>query len=69
MIELKFDVVKTLKDYGYNTSRVRREKILSEATLQALRHGHIPSIDALDKLCAVLDMQPGNILRYIPDDK
>ena len=29
---------------------------------------HIP-LDVLDKICTVLDCQPGELLEYVPDEK
>ena len=33
----KIDVLQALKDKGYNTNRLRKEKILAESTIQKLR--------------------------------
>ena len=67
MLEYKIDVLRELKDAGYNTNRIRKEKILSETSLQSLRSGKMIGNIALDKLCKVLKCQPGNIIRYVPD--
>jgi len=61
----KFNVLEMLKESGYNTTRLRKEKLLGENAIQSLRHGEMVGIIALEKICALLDMQPGNIIKYV----
>lgn len=68
MLSYKFDVLKNLKDAGYNTTRLRKEKLLGENAIQSLRRGEMVGIIALEKICRLLDMQPGNIIKYVNDD-
>lgn len=68
MFVYKFDVLETLKESGYNTTRLRKEKLLGENAIQSLRRGEIVGIIALEKICKLLDMQPGNIIKYVDDD-
>lgn len=63
----KFDVLETLKESGYNTTRLRKEKLLGENAIQSLRRGEMVGIIALEKICNLLDMQPGNIIKYVED--
>ncbi|MBR1930352.1 MAG: helix-turn-helix domain-containing protein [Lachnospiraceae bacterium] len=65
MFVYKFDVLETLKESGYNTTRLRKEKLLGENAIQSLREGEMVGIIALDKICRLLDMQPGNIIKYV----
>lgn len=60
---------KLLKDYEWTTYRIRKEKLIGEGTLTALRNGRggINS-DTLNRLCAALHCQPGDLMEYIPDD-
>ena len=67
MFVYKFDVLETLKEYGYNTTRLRKEKHLGENAIQYLRRGEMVGIIALEKICKLLDMQPGNIIKYVED--
>ena len=39
MITYKIDVYTKLKEKGYNTTKIRNEKILSESSLQKIRKG------------------------------
>lgn len=67
MFVYKFDVLETLKESGYNTTRLRKEKLLGENAIQSLRRGEMVGIIALERVCKILDMQPGNIIRYVED--
>ena len=65
MIVYKIDVIESLKEAGYNTTRILRENILSQYSMQSLREGKHVNMGTLDKICELLDMQPGNIIKYI----
>lgn len=65
MFVYKFDVLEALKEAGYNTTRLRKEKLLGENAIQSLRKNEVVGIIALEKLCKLLDMQPGNIIKYV----
>ena len=45
-ITYKIDIIAALKSAGYNTNTIRKEKLLSEGTLQSLREGKYISMDA-----------------------
>jgi len=63
-IKYKFDVLAALKAAGYNTTRIRKEKLLAESTLQSLRDGRLISLDNVARICALLNCQPGDILEF-----
>lgn len=69
MFAYKIDVLDTLKESGYNTTRLRKEKLLGENAIQSLRKNEMVGIIALEKICRMLDMQPGNIIKYVEDDE
>lgn len=58
-----------MNEKGLTTYRIRKEKIISESALQSLRTGKSVSMDTIDRLCKALDVQPGDILEYIPENK
>lgn len=68
MLVYKIDVLETLKEAGFNTTRLRREKLLNESAIQYLREGKPVGAKALDNICMLLDMQPGNILKYVENE-
>lgn len=68
MIRYKINILLALKNIGYNTNRIRKEKIFNESQLQQMRENKILAQDALNKVCRLLNCQPGDILEYIPDE-
>ena len=69
MLEYKINILKELKEAGYSTTRLTKEKIISPASIQQMREGRVVGNIVLDKLCELLDCQPGNIIKYVPDKK
>ena len=67
-IAYKIDVIAKLKEAGYSTYRIRKERILGEATLQKLRDGEPVSWENIATICNLLRCQPGDILYYVLDD-
>ncbi len=63
-IKYKIDVLSALKAAGYNTNRLRKEKLLREGTIQNIREGKIVNAANLAKLCEMLNCQPGDIIEY-----
>ena len=61
----KVDVMAVLKEAGYNTNRIRKEKIMGEAMLQKIRDGQMVSWAALEKLCSLMDCQPGDLSEFV----
>ena len=45
--------------------RILRENVLSQSAMQKLRKGEMVGIKTLEQLCELLDMQPGNIIKYV----
>ena len=64
-LQYKFDIVQALKDKGYNTNRIRKEKILSESTMTKLRRGEPVSWENIETICKLLECQPGDIIEYV----
>ncbi len=56
-----------MEEKGLTTYRIRKEKIISEGTLQSIRKGKSITTDSIASLCEVLNCQPGDIMEYIPD--
>ena len=66
-LRYKIDVLPALKVKGYNTNRIRQEKLLSESTVQKLRTGVGVSWDNLQTLCRLLGCQPGDLIEYVEE--
>lgn len=64
-VRYKVDILAALKDAGYNTNRLRKEKLLSEGVIQSLREGHYISMQNISKICELLHCQPGDLLEFV----
>ena len=58
------DVLEALKQNGYSTYRIRKEKLIGESTLQKLRQCLPVSWENIETICGLLRCQPGDIIRY-----
>lgn len=67
-IRYKIDVLDALKQKGYNTNWIRQNKIMGQATLQQLRAGELVSWLNMERLCRLLECQPGDLVEYVPAD-
>ena len=68
-IVYKANILSVLKEKGYNTTRLRKEKLLAESTIQQLREGKLVSWANIDRICTLLNCQPGDILEHIVPKK
>ena len=65
MITYKINVLQALKENGYNTNRLRKEKLLAESTIQQLRENKLVSWKNIDTICSLLGCQIGDILEKV----
>jgi DNA-binding Xre family transcriptional regulator len=68
MLVYKIDVLDTLKESGYNSTRILKENLISQSAVQKIRKNEMVGIKTIEKLCELLDMQPGNIIKYVEKD-
>ena len=61
-IQYKINVISALKDAGYSTYRLRKEKLLGEATIQKFRENELVSWENITTICRLLNCQPGDIV-------
>lgn len=69
MLVYKVNVLDKLKEAGYSSYKMRREKLLGEATIQKLRENRIIGIESIDAVCRMLQCQPGDIIEYTDEKK
>lgn len=60
----KIDVLAALKEKGYSTARIRKERIFGERVVQQFREGVVPSWAVIGKLCSLLSLEIGDIVAY-----
>ena len=64
-LQYKIDILSALKDAGFNTNKLRKEKLLSEGVIQSLRENKYVALQNISKICELLDCQPGDLLEYV----
>lgn len=67
---IKYDkLFDLLKKNGYSTYRIRKEKLIGQGTMTALKNG-TGGLDAktINRICEKLSCQPGDIMEYVPDE-
>lgn len=69
MFSYKIDILKALSEKGYTSTRMRKERILSEATMQNLRKGKGITTDTINTICIILRCQPSDIIDITPTDE
>ena len=67
-IKYKLDIIAFLKAAGYSTYRIRKDKLLGEATVQKIRNGEPVSWENISTICKLLNCQPGDIMEYVGDE-
>lgn len=70
MIKYKIDIIKELEKVGINTTKARKTGIFAQVTMKKFKNKDTTiSLDNLNRLCAVLNMQPCDIIEYIESDE
>lgn len=68
-IVYKIEMLPALKKAGYNTSQIRNDKLFGERTVQKFREHKALNFNDLNKLCKLLNCQPGDLIEYVPDEE
>ncbi len=66
-IRYKIDILATLKEKGYTSTRIREEKLIGQSYLQQIRHGELVSWKTIDTICRLLNCQPGDLVEFNAD--
>ena len=67
MLKYKIDILEKLKENGYTTYKLRKDKIIGESQIQKIRNGELASQETLNTICKLLPCQPGDILEYVEE--
>ena len=68
MIEY-LDIMKRLADNGWSGRQLQLKHLISNGTLAQIRTGKPISTATIDIICRLCNCQPGDLLRYIPDEE
>ena len=67
MIYYKIDILKELKNKNLTTYTLKKDNILSGSLMNKIKNNNTDiSLKKLNDICELLDMQPGDIIGYIP---
>lgn len=68
-LEWRVDVLALLKEKGYTTYRIRKDKIFAQSTVQNLKNRNpVISWRDLETICRLTGKQPGKLLWYTKDE-
>lgn len=67
MIIYSKDILGLLSNAGYSSYRIRKENIFPQSTLSKLRQGKMINLTTLDKICTILECQPGELISWIQE--
>ena len=63
-LRYKIDILKALKEKGYNTNVIRTKALCRQSTLQKFRNQQGVSWENLETLCRLLDCQPADLIEF-----
>ena len=67
---LKYDkTFELFKQKGITTYKIKKENLISQSALQKMKVGGHIDTRTIERLCAVLECQPGDLIEYIPNKK
>lgn len=70
MLEYKIDVISELGKVGINTTVAKKTGIFGQETMKKFKTGDTSiSLENLNRLCCVLEMQPRDIIKFIETDE
>lgn len=70
MLIYKIDIIQELSEIGINTTVARKSGIFGQDTMHKFKNKDTNiSLEILNRLCCVLEMQPRDILKYVETEK
>lgn len=66
-LQYRIDVLAALKEAGYSSYRLRKERLLSESTIQQLRDKTPVSWEVIGRVCSLLGCDVGDILTFVDE--
>lgn len=70
MLKYKIDVYDALKRKGFTTYKAKTTNLLSQNTLNKIKNEDTAiTLTALNAVCNILEMQPGQLLEYVRDEE
>ena len=66
VLEYKINVFQELKSLGITTTTAKKTGLFSQSVMKKFKNSDTSiTLDNLNRLCAVLEMQPRDIIKYV----
>lgn len=70
MLKFRINIADALERKGFTSYKAKKTKILSQDTLKKLKNEDTNiSLEAINRLCMILDMELKDVLEYVNDDE
>ncbi len=70
LLQYKIDVISELAKVGINTTTAKKSGIFGQDTMRKFRNGDTKiSLEVLNRLCCVLEMQPRDIIKFVETEE
>lgn len=70
MLQYKIDIISELAKAGINTTTAKKSGVFGQDTMRKFRKGDTKiSLEVLNRLCCILEMQPRDIIKYVETDE
>lgn len=70
LLKYKFNVGDALERAGVNLYKAKTTNVLSQNTLKKIKNEDTTiSLESLNRVCVILDMQPKDIIMYVADEE
>lgn len=70
MLQYKIEVITELAKQGVNTTTAKKSGIFGQDTMRKFKMGDTRiSLEVLNRLCCVLEMQPRDIIKYVETEE
>ena len=67
-VSIKYDkLFRLMREKELTTYKIRKDRIIGQATLQSLKNDEPVSTETIAILCKALGCQPGDIMEYVDD--
>ena len=66
---IKYDkLIKLMNENGITSYTIKKDKIIGQATYKKIREGGDIDTRTIEKLCRLLNCQPGDIMEYVEEN-
>lgn len=69
-MSIKYDkLLKLMEEKGVTSYTIKKDNIIGQATFKKIKEGGDIDTRTIDKLCKLLNCQPGDIMEYVEDEE